>query len=347
MLATFQAGLQKAGRDLAYLLVHLLPCPALPDTEILLTDRSGARTRARVIREQTRKGISAGRRIHGLSPDCAIRIASLGELAYCTDRARWSRTIPNGRSAPPGELSFQRQSAREWQTMSELDPQPLALVDMLGASAWWPGLEPGQRRRVGAEVEERRFQGGTVVMRRGEVVEAWTGVIEGLVKMSSVSAAGKSVTFTGIGAGGWFGEGSLLKNEARKYDIVALRDTRMAWMPRSTFDWLLSTSIPFNRFLLLQLNERLGQFIGLVEYERMLEPDARVARCLAEMFNPHLYPGHRSELEISQEEIGYLSGVSRQRVNQALQVLARAKLVEVEYGSVRIVDLAALRRYGG
>ena len=59
-----------------------------------------------------------------------------------------------------------------------------------------------------------------------------------------------------------------------------------------------------------------------------------------------LYPGHRNELEISQEEIGYLSGVSRQRVNQALQVLARAKLVEVEYGSVRIVDLAALRRYG-
>ncbi len=86
-------------------------------------------------------------------------------------------------------------------------------------------------------------------MRKGEIVDAWTGVIEGLVKMSSVSAAGKSVTFTGVGAGGWFGEGSLLKSEARKYDIVALRDTRMAWMPRSTFDWLLSTSIAFNRFL--------------------------------------------------------------------------------------------------
>jgi CRP/FNR family cyclic AMP-dependent transcriptional regulator len=230
--------------------------------------------------------------------------------------------------------------------MSELDPQALKLVEMLAASAWWTGLDSDQRARVTAEVEERRFPGGTVVMRRGEIVEAWTGVIEGLVKMSSVSAAGKSVTFTGIGAAGWFGEGSLLKSEPRKYDIVALRDTRMAWMPRSTFDWLLSASIAFNRFLLLQLNERLGQFIGLVEYERMLEPDARVARCLAEMFNPRLYPGHRDSLEISQEEIGYLSGVSRQRVNQALQVLARAKLVEVEYGSVRILDLAALRRYG-
>ena len=79
----------------------------------------------------------------------------------------------------------------------------------------------------------------------------------------------------------------------------------------------MDTSIAFNRFLLTQLNERLGQFIGMVEYERLLEPDARVARCLAELFNPYLYPGNRAELEISQEEIGYLSGVSRQRVNQA------------------------------
>jgi hypothetical protein len=85
----------------------------------------------------------------------------------------------------------------------------------------------------------------------------------------------------------------------------------------------------------------------MVEYERLLEPDARVARCLAELFNPHLYPGNRGELEISQEEIGYLSGVSRQRVNQALQVLARAGLLEVAYGRVRILDIGGLRRFGG
>lgn len=228
--------------------------------------------------------------------------------------------------------------------MAESDPP--RLVDLLTGSAWWPGLDAAQRARSLAEVEERRFSGGSVVMRKGESVDAWTGVIDGLVKMSSVSATGKSVTFTGVGPGGWFGEGSLLKNEARKYDIVALRDTRMAWMPRVTFQWLLDGSISFNRFLLIQLNERLGQFIGLVEYERMLEPDARVARCLAEMFNPHLYPGHREQLDISQEEIGYLCGVSRQRVNQALQVLARARLLELVYGGVRIVDLVALRRYG-
>ena len=185
-------------------------------------------------------------------------------------------------------------------------------------------------------------------MRRGEIVDAWTGVIEGLVKMSSVSAAGKSVTFTGIGAGGWFGEGSLLKSEARKYDIVALRDTRIAWMPRSTFDWLLS-------------DQHRVQPVSVVAVERAARISSSVWSSTSECSSPMhasraasrrcsiriCIPAIASELEISQEEIGYLSGVSRQRVNQALQVLARAKLVEVEYGSVRIVDLAALRRYGG
>ena len=227
------------------------------------------------------------------------------------------------------------------------EPDPPRIADVLSASAWWPALDAADRERTLAEIEERRYSGGTVVMRKGEVVDAWTGVIDGLVKINVVSSLGKTATFTGVGPGGWFGEGSILKDEPRKYDVVALRDTRIAWMPRRTFEHLIDTSIPFNRFLLTQLNERLGQFIGMVEYERLLEPDARVARCLAELFNPHLYPGNRGELEISQEEIGYLSGVSRQRVNQALQVLARAGLLEVAYGRVRILDIGGLRRFGG
>ena len=83
--------------------------------------------------------------------------------------------------------------------------------------------------------------------------------------MTSVSPEGKTTTFLGVAGGGWFGEGSLLKDQTRKYDIVALRATRLALMPKPTFDWLLDTDIAFNRFLLMQLNERLAQFIAMVE----------------------------------------------------------------------------------
>ncbi|GIZ51838.1 Crp/Fnr family transcriptional regulator [Noviherbaspirillum aridicola] len=221
--------------------------------------------------------------------------------------------------------------------------KPLAVV--LRESIWARGLTPEQMARVEADTVEQFVPKGGYVCHKGEKVDAWIGVVDGLVKMANISAEGKTVTFTGLSAGGWFGEGTILKNELRKYDVTALRDSRIARMPVRTFNWLLDNSLPFTRFLLMQLNERLGQFIGMVEFDRMLDVDARVARCLAAMFNSHLYPGADTLLQISQEEIGYLSGASRQRANQALQVLEREGLLKVDYGGIQILDLDGLRRF--
>jgi len=221
----------------------------------------------------------------------------------------------------------------------------LTFAAMLRAAPWARTLAPGDFARVEAETTTRVCPPGTLVCRKGETVEAWIGVIDGLVKMANVSAEGKPTSFVGVGSGGWFGEGSLLKDEPRRYDIVALRESAIAFMPRATFMWLLDTSMPFNRFLLTQLNERLGQFIGMVEHDRLLGPDARLARCLASMFNPHLYPGIGPALPISQEEIAQLAGLSRQRANQALQRLEQAGLLRIDYGGITVIDLPGLRQF--
>jgi len=221
------------------------------------------------------------------------------------------------------------------------------LDQMFERSRWAEQLDASQRERVRSETVVREVAANGLVCRKGETVEAWVGVIEGLVKISSVSFEGKLVTFTGVPAGGWFGEGSLLKDEPRRYDVIALRDSLVSYVPRATFQWLLDTSIAFNRFLLVQLNERLGQFIATVEYERLLGPDARVARCIAQLFNPLLYPGSGRQLRISQSEVGYLTGLSRQRANQALQTLEASGLIRVEYGGITVADLDGLSRYEG
>ena len=217
--------------------------------------------------------------------------------------------------------------------------------ERLSNTMWASMLAPEHRQKVEKDITERCIPAGAYVCRKGDKVGYWMGVIDGFLKMSSVSPEGKTVTFSCMLAGGWFGEGSLLKTETRRYDVVALRDTRVAFMPRTTFNWLLDNSIPFNRFLLQQLNERLSLFISLVEYDRMLDPDTRMARCLAAMFNPYLNPGGNMQLQISQEEIGYISSVSRQRANQSLQLLEKKKLLTVDYGGITILDLAGLRSF--
>lgn len=214
------------------------------------------------------------------------------------------------------------------------------------AAAWFRVLDSEQQARVERDLSVQQVAAGSIIERKGELAQAWIGVLAGLVKVSVGNAEGKVASLTGVPAGGWIGEGSLLKREVRKYDIVALRDSVVARLPAATFDWLLDSSIPFNRYLLHQLNERVAQFIGKAEYDRLLDPDARVARCLAELFNPLLYPGMGMRLTITQEEVGYLARVSRQRANQALRKLEEAGLLNVEYGAVRVLDLDGLKRYG-
>ncbi|WP_144631691.1 Crp/Fnr family transcriptional regulator [Bordetella genomosp. 13] len=214
------------------------------------------------------------------------------------------------------------------------------------AAAWFRVLDADQQARVERDVAVQQVQAGAIIERKGDPALVWIGVLAGLVRVSVGNSDGKVASLTGVPAGGWIGEGSLLKREVRKYDVVALRDSVVARLPAATFDWLLDTSIPFNRYLLHQLNERVAQFIGKAEYDRLLDPDARVARCLAELFNPLLYPGMGMRLAITQEEVGYLARVSRQRVNQALRKLEEAGLLTVEYGAVRVRDLDGLKRYG-
>ena len=48
-------------------------------------------------------------------------------------------------------------------------------------------------------------------------------------------------------------------------------------------------------------------------------------------------------LRITQQELAYLVGLSRQRVNEALNGLSAQGLIRVEYGGLRVLDLTGLR----
>lgn len=220
-------------------------------------------------------------------------------------------------------------------------PNPAELADI----PWLHGLDAGERKVAVADLKVVRIAPGEVLCRFGRPATYWFGVIDGLLKMSNDTAMGVPITFTGVPPGGWFGEGTVIKREVYRYNIQALRKSMVAGLGVETFHWLLDRSIPFNRFITQQLNERLGQFIAAREIDRMSDADARVARSLAALFHPVLYPGVGTLLRITQQELGYLVGLSRQRVNEALNALQEHGLIGIEYGGVRVLDLEGLRRH--
>ncbi|CAM3949128.1 Crp/Fnr family transcriptional regulator [Roseateles saccharophilus] len=226
-----------------------------------------------------------------------------------------------------------RQRARK-PTAAELDAIP-----------WLKLLDGSQRARAIVTLEVADAEPGERMCRIGRPANFWFGVVDGLLKMNNDDSLGQAVTFTGIPPGGWFGEGTLIKREVYRYNVQALRPSVVAGLPIDSFHALLDGSIAFNRFVLNQLNERLGQFIAARETDRIHDPDVRVARNLAALFHPQLYPGVGNWLRITQQELGYLVGLSRQRVNQALHRLGGAGLIRIEYGGLRVLDLAGLKGF--
>ena len=215
--------------------------------------------------------------------------------------------------------------------------------DELDGVPWLRPLTADERDRVAPQLRIGDAEPGELICRRGRTATYWFGVVDGLLKMSTETADGHTITYSGLTAGGWFGEGTVMKREPYRYNVQALRKSLVAGLPVNTFHWLLDHSIGFNRFVMNQLNERLAQFIGTIEADRTPSPEQRVARNLAALVNPVLFPGVGEMLRITQQELAYLVGLSRQRVNEALKTLAAQDVLRIEYGGLRILDLSALR----
>lgn len=98
--------------------------------------------------------------------------------------------------------------------------------------------------------------------------------------MSVTAEDGTETALHFLRSGELGGEGSLLKSELRRYDLVAAQPSRVCLLPQATFDLLHAQSLPFNHFLIGNFNERMGVVTARLEASRLLRPEDRVAQCL-------------------------------------------------------------------
>ena len=202
-------------------------------------------------------------------------------------------------------------------------------------------LDAVTRHRLLAQCVIHVGQKGACVLSEGSEVDGWYAVLQGMVKLQSSGRDSKVSTFLGIPEGEWFGEGSALKAEPRQYNVIALRDSLLLRMPLAEFVHLREHSFEFNQFLVTHFNRRLGQAMAIIETQRIGNPTQRVAMYLGADF----WGGTR-QLSLTQEELGHLSGLSRQTVNKVLQGLQEQGLVSLEFAQIKVLRPQALNELG-
>lgn len=202
---------------------------------------------------------------------------------------------------------------------------------------WFTGLPPSTQKSVVAETQVIHAHKGERVLVAGELVQGWYGVQSGLVKIEGTGGSKGGATFIGFSAGDWFGEGAVLKNEPRRYDVVALRDTDLLCVPSQSFWAMYKSDIGFNHCLIDTLNHKLGQAMSVIDAERTRTPEQRVALSLSRLFW-----SRTRKLDLTQEELASFSGMARQTANRALKELQNQGVISLQMNRITVLDDRAL-----
>lgn len=221
-------------------------------------------------------------------------------------------------------------------------------MGFLQAQTWFCGLTDDLQGLVQRSAGEQIHEAGERIVRVGNVWPHWAGVIEGVVQMHVVSAQGRGTVLACLPPGSWWGEGSLVKQERRRYNALAMVRTRLALIPADAFMVLRQTSIAFNHYLQDLMNERMRSFIEILQADRLLSPELRVARCVERLATAAGRPEDGPvQVSIGQQDLSLVCGLSRQRTNAALAALDALGLVRTEFKSLRVRSLTALRDFIG
>jgi len=191
-----------------------------------------------------------------------------------------------------------------------------------------------------------RHRRRTVLFRKGDPGTNMMVVLAGRVKVCTHSEDGKELVMNLFSPGDVFGEIALLDGADRTADAVTIDDCELLVLERRDFLPFLRSHPDACLKLMAVLCQKLRQTSELLEEALFLEGPSRLAKRLvhlAEAFGSPVRDGVRIDLQLSQQQLGNMVGMSRESMNKHLRQWREEDLIRIQDGHYVITDLEALQ----
>jgi CRP/FNR family transcriptional regulator, cyclic AMP receptor protein len=193
----------------------------------------------------------------------------------------------------------------------------------------------------------RQVDRGTLICGRGEPGDSMMLVAGGRVRISSVSIEGREVILNEILPGQSFGEIALLDGSERTADATAVEPTRLLVLHRRDFQPFLRERIDLCLEVMRLLCQRLRHTTEQVEDLALRSLESRLARvliALAESGGATASDGSiTTTVNLSQRELGEITGATRESVNKTLRLWREQGLAELQEKNLKIFDVREFR----
>jgi CRP-like cAMP-binding protein len=217
---------------------------------------------------------------------------------------------------------------------------------LLGECALFRGLSPVERKVLVAKARVRTFSSGDTVFLMGSQGDSMMAVLDGNVRISVSSPAGKEIVLAIMHAGDVFGEIALLDGKGRTADAKAVSACSLAILER--------------RDVLAFFAQHPGAWLGLIQVlcqrlrfstektteVALLDLPVRLAKALLRLVavDQAGQPARPAlQINLSQRELGNIVGATRESINKCLREWQRSGVVKMENNIIVIKNQATLK----
>ncbi len=197
------------------------------------------------------------------------------------------------------------------------------------------------------EIHIHIYHKGETIFRSFDSADKMYIIFDGEIKISKIMSDGKEQILYIYEAGDFIGGHNILSEDKYLYSAYALSDTTVITISSRIFNERL---IKNNRFLLAILEqsyERIRRAETLIDRLSVINTDVKVAKLLMNMME--LYGRKRPngimvKMNITQEELGSLAGISRETMSRKLNQFEEEGYIEIiSRGTLLIKDVDTLQ----
>lgn len=220
--------------------------------------------------------------------------------------------------------------------------------ELLRSGRWFLGVPEAFQDALLTHGVARELVDGERLFSRGDPPSGMFAVLDGAMRITATTEAGKEALLLLTEPPAWFGEIAVFDGQPRTHDALAYGNARVLHVSQGALEAILEEHPAWWRDLGLLVAQKLRLALHALEDGATLPLAQRLARRLAWMAAGYGdWHGRTARaLSVSQEELASMMSASRQSVNQCLKDYEAKGWVRVAYGSIEVLDIDALRRAG-
>jgi CRP/FNR family cyclic AMP-dependent transcriptional regulator len=218
---------------------------------------------------------------------------------------------------------------------------------LLAECSLFRGLNADERKGLVAKARVRTFSSGDTVFLMGSQGDSMMAVLDGRVRISVSSPAGKEIVLAIMHPGDVFGEIALLDGKGRSADAKAVSACSLAVLERRDVLTFFAQHPSAWLGLVQVLCRRLRDSTEQTTEVALLDLPVRLAKALlrlatADEGGQAARPAR--QIKLSQRELGNLIGATRESINKCLREWQRIGAVKIENNFITIKNQSALEK---